>query len=248
MKQLALVFVLLAFPTGGAGAIQPLVAGLSEYRVGITTDFTGAEIFAYGAIDRPGDVVVLLRGPERSVTMRRKERFFGVWVNAASMTLDQVPAYYAIASSRPLSDIASEDVLERHDMGLEHLRKSLVIPPQKASENIRREWKDAAVRRHQQQELYPEVVGNVVFLGDRLFSALIEMPANLPTGNYLAEFYLLIEGEVVAAEVLPLFVGKTGVEAEVYEFAHEYSALYGLIAILVALVAGWLAHVAFRKG
>lgn len=247
MRRLAVLLVLLALP-GGAHAIQPLVAGLSEYRVGITTDFTGAEIFAYGAIDRPGDVVVLLRGPERSVTMRRKARYLGVWVNAASMTIDNVPAYYAVASSRPLEEIASVEVLERHDMGLEHLRKSLVIPPQKASENIRREWKDAAVRRHQLQDLYPKAPGNVVFLGDRLFSALLEMPANLPTGNYLAEFYLLIEGEVVAAQVLPLFVEKIGVEAEVYEFAHDYAALYGLIAILVALVAGWLAHVAFRKG
>jgi sugar phosphate permease len=33
----------------------------------------------------------------------------------------------------------------------------------------------------------------------------------------------------------------------VYEFAHRQSAAYGLIAILGALLAGWIAHLVFRK-
>ena len=75
----------------------------------------------------------------------------------------------------------------------------------------------------------------------------MEFPANVPTGTYKVEVYLLRDGRVVSAQTTPLIVGKIGLEADIFDFAHNYAALYGVIAILVALVAGWLAHVAFRR-
>jgi uncharacterized protein (TIGR02186 family) len=90
-------------------------------------------------------------------------------------------------------------------------------------------------------------VGQVTFLGERLFRTLVEFPANVPTGTYRATTYLLVDGRVESAQTTPLIINKAGLEAEVFDFAHNQSALYGVIAILVALVAGWLAHVAFRK-
>jgi hypothetical protein len=44
-----------------------------------------------------------------------------------------------------------------------------------------------------------------------------------------------------------LQVLKSGFEDQVYSFAHDRAALYGLIAIAVALVAGWFAGYVFRK-
>ena len=78
-------------------------------------------------------------------------------------------------------------------------------------------------------------------------SSEVSFPANVPTGQYLVEVYLLREGRIVQAQTIPLIVSKIGVEAEIFDFAYDQSALYGLIAILVALVSGWLAHIAFRK-
>ena len=232
---------------GTALAVEPLVAALSKYNVAITTDFTGDNILAFGAINRPGDVVVVLRGPTRPVVMRRKGRYFGVWVNAAAMTIEEVPAFYAIASSKPLEEVATPEVLRSHVLGMEHLRDTLDIPRAKASENIRRDWKEAAVRSHQRQGLYSDRVGEVIFRSDRLFSTWFGLPANLPTGNYLVHFYFLVDGEVVGAEIQPLAVAKVGIEAQVYRFAHEWPAFYGIFAIIVALVAGWMAHAAFRR-
>ena len=47
---------------------------------------------------------------------------------------------------------------------------------------------------------------------------------------------------------MPLFVSKIGVEAFVFDLARQHAVYYGLIAIAIALMAGWLAHLAFRKG
>lgn len=226
-------------------AAQPLLADTSKHLVAITTGFTGDEVLVFGTIGEPGDVVVVVRGPARSITMHRKSRIAGIWVNTASMTINNAPSFYAIASSRPLDEIAPANVLARHELGVDHL--GLEIPLTKASPDLAKEWKQALVRNQQRAGLYPEDVKSIGFLGSSLFRTRMSFPSNVPTGTYHAEVYLIADGLVVSAQKTPLVVSKLGVEADIFDFAHNYSAIYGIIAIIIALVAGWLAHVAFRK-
>jgi uncharacterized protein (TIGR02186 family) len=222
-----------------------LVADLSQHLVGITTGFAGADVLLFGAVEGHGDVVVITRGPEQPAVMHRKSRILGVWVNTASMTFDRVPSFYGIASSRPLEEIVPATVLARHEMGVEHLR--LELARAKASPNVAAEWRAGLLRNFQRAGLYAGSVRNVTFLGNRLFRTRISLPANVPTGIYQVQVYLLQDGRIVSAQTTPLSVSKIGGEAVVYDFAYAQPATYGLIAIALALVAGWLAHLAFRK-
>ncbi len=235
----------LGLAVAGPLRAAPLVADLSKHLVAITTGFAGTDVLLFGAVDEPGDVVVIIWGPPEQVVMHRKSRIAGIWINTAQMTFERVPSFYSVASSRSLDEIASEHVLSRLEMGVERL--NLPLPHAKASPNIARNWRDALIRNKQRLGHYAREVGQVIFLGENLFRTLVEFPANVPTGTYQIEVYLLRDGRVISAQTTPLIVGKIGLEAEVYDFAHNYAAVYGLIAILVALVAGWLAHVAFRR-
>ena len=42
-------------------------------------------------------------------------------------------------------------------------------------------------------------------------------------------------------------LSKTGVSADVYEFAHRREAIYGILVIIIALLAGWGAGAIFRR-
>ncbi len=223
----------------------PIVVDLSEHLVRITTAFAGAELLLFGAVEEPGDVVVIVQGPTRPVTMHRKSKFLGIWVNTANMTFEEVPGFYAISSTRPLGEIAAPTVLARNEMGVENLR--LELPRAKASPNVAQDWRDALIRNKRRSGLYSTEIGRVEFLGNRLFRTDLRLPANVPTGAYEAKVYYLVDGQVVSAQTTPLFVNKVGVEAVIFDFAYEQSALYGVIAILIALMAGWLAHIAFRR-
>lgn len=226
-------------------AAEPLVADLSDHLVAITTGFSGADVLLFGATDQEGDVVVVVRGASRPVVMHRKSRVLGVWVNTASMTFDRAPSFYAIAASRPLEEIANEKVLARHELGVDHIQ--LDLPRAKASANVAQQWRDALLRNESNANLYQSALRPVSFLGNRLFRAEFHLPANVPTGSYQVQVYLLHEGRMVSAQTTPLVVSKVGLQAEVYNFAQHQGALYGVIAILIALVAGWLGNVAFRR-
>ena len=241
---LGLAAACLCVPAGPARA-NSLVADLSQHLVAITTGFVGTDVLLFGATTEPGDVVVIVRGPDRPVVVHRKSRVLGVWANTAKVTFDRAPSFYAIASSRPLAEVAPVTVLARHQMGLDNLR--LDLSWMKASPNVAQQWRSGLIRNYEAMGLYRAEVGRVMFLGNRLFRAGIHLPANVPTGTYQVEVFHLQKGRVVSAQTTPLQVSKVGAEAEVYDFAYQNSALYGLIAILVALMAGWAAHMAFRK-
>lgn len=221
-----------------------LVADLSKRRIDITLGFSGAEVLLFGATDGGGDVVVVVRGPKQPVVVRKKERVFGIWVNHDWMRFNDVPAYYYVASSKPLETIASESTLSRIEVGFD----SIPLTPLDASPGADAEsFRTALIRAKERQGLYLTGPGQVTYIGGRLFRTTVSFPATVATGPYTVEVFLIRNGNIDSAQRWPLFITKVGLSAEVYDRAHKNSALYGLIAIAIALVAGWLGAIGLRK-
>ena len=110
-----------------------------------------------------------------------------------------------------------------------------------------REYRDALVRAKRRAGVFAAENSRVLFLGNRLFRTRIAFPSNVPTGTYTVTVFLVRDDRVVSAQTTPLLVSKTGIGADVFAFAHNYSALYGVASVLIALFAGWLAGAIFRR-
>lgn len=220
-----------------------LIADLSSREIGITTGFAGTELLLFGTVDGEGDIVVVVRGPKRREIVRRKHRVAGVWVTGRSVAFDEVPAFYYLSSTRPLDEIASPAVLAPRRIGAENLR---IVPASRADMG-RSEFRAALLRNKARSGLYGEHHGGVKVMGGRLFSTRVIFPSNVPTGEYAADVYLVRNGVIISDETTPLVVRRVGLEADIFQFAHQQSTLYGIIAIVIALGAGWLAGVVFRR-
>ncbi len=233
----------MALAGGNAALAQPLTADLSDHLITITSSYTGTELLLFGSVEEEGDIIVVVRGPEQQVLVRRKERVGGLWMNRATQSFAKVPGYYAMAATRPLDEIATENVLSRLGIG----PKNLTFEANGSGGPQGVEFRDALVRNMTREGLYPTEPGVVTWLGSRLFRTNIAFPANAPVGNYTAEIYLLHQNEVITAQTTPLFIRKTGIERAVFEYSRNYPLLYGLSAVIMALLAGWLAELAFRR-
>jgi uncharacterized protein (TIGR02186 family) len=104
----------------------------------------------------------------------------------------------------------------------------------------------ALIDEQQRVGLIGAEIGKISFLGERLFRATISFPTNVPTGTYLVQVFLARDRDIVGGQTTPLIVSKVGIDAEVSDFATRESAAYGAIAVLTAVVAGWLASLPFR--
>lgn len=242
---IAMVLCLLSAPRLAEAQSVPLVADLENHLVAITTGFTGTDVLLFGATDGPGDVVILVRGPAEDISVRRKERFGPIWANAESIELRDVPSFYSVASNGVPEDFASFRIRERYQIGLENLR--LTFADQRVPEEVQAEYREAVLRLNQDRDLYNAEIGSVSLLANRLFRTELHFPANVPTGIYFVEIYLFRDGDVASAEIVPLSISKIGIGAELYDFAHNMGPLYGLVAIIIAVLAGWAAEAAFRR-
>lgn len=236
-----------AGPVAAPAASQGIVADVDDHLVEITTDFAGQDILVFGAIDGPGDVVLVMRGSAGRLAVHRKARFAGIWVNADSVEFAGVPSLYGVASSRPLFEILTPEVLDRYQLGVGRVQFKEIESEAPGIGPFR----TALVQQKKKQGLYADRVGRVTFIGATLFRANLHLPSNVPTGTFLIDVYLVRDGRIVDAQNMPLVISKVGFGADVYKYANARSIaqrfFYGVAAVLVALLTGWLAHLAFRK-
>ena len=248
LTQLLLTVVLAAaLPPGDAPRAQSLVADLSHHLIAITTAFVGTQVVAFGVAKGGGDIVVTVQGPREEVIVRRKSRVAGIWVNREGMAFRRVPAYYAVASTGPLERIARPDVLAQLEIGTEYLDLEPIDASGFEISEIEA-FRDALVRRKQEQGLYSRKPAPINFVGDQLFRTTLVFPANVPPGIYQVQVFELQDGFAADAQRSTLVVSKVGLEADIYDFAQQRAPLYGLTAIVLAIVSGWLASVIFRRG
>jgi uncharacterized protein (TIGR02186 family) len=236
----ALVLGALAMGCMTNAQAQPLVSDISSHRVAIDSQFTGTSLLFFGAQQRPGDLLVVMRGPEARVTVRRKSRVLGMWVNRRSTVLEGIPLYYHLAATRPLQEMGAHWLLTSQQLGLPSLRQHYAVDGDM-------EYIEAFQNYQAARGLYDTAPGPIGFMGETLFRTPIDFPASLPRGTYTAEAYLLQNGRLVAMQSTPLLVAKRGFDAMVYDTAHRYPLFYGLLAVMIAVTVGWTASHLFRR-
>lgn len=254
LARIGLIAALTA--AAGPAAAERLVASLSNHRVMVTSNFTGDELVLFGGIEQDAasrprrggyDIVVTVTGPRQTIVTFRKERVLGIWVNADSRVLENVPAYLAVLSNRPLDDITNTETLRRLQLGLDN-----VPLPQRASVNIADAASDdpfrqAFIKIKSDQGLYRELSNGVTFLAPALFRASIPLPAEVPVGTYDVDIRLFADGAQIARAPSPFEVYKSGFEQVVTTAARDHGMLYGLGTAMMAIITGWFASVVFRR-
>ena len=232
---------------------QALVTDLSDKQIEIRHSFEGADLILFGAIGDtkvdPGtndfDVVIVVRGPESPATVRRKEKIGPIWVNRQSITFPKAPGYYAVAATRPLSQIASAASFQEAAIGFSNLR--LRANTGGNSTNLPAVYMAALDRIRTSNGLYRQEQDSVKIIGEGLFRTNVRLPANVPVGDFFVDAYVFQKGRQIAHNRISLNVDKQGFERAVFAFAHAYPLLYGFVAVFIALVAGWIAGVVGKK-
>jgi uncharacterized protein (TIGR02186 family) len=252
IRLFALILFLLPI-SASAQNVPKLVPDVSQRQINIQSGFTGAEMLLFGAIIYPRgvapegqvDVAVVLRGPTRSVTLREKQKIAGIWVNADSTDFRSVPAYYAIASSRPLDQIINSKTAAIYELGLNRLQLS---PSGEVNATEQRRFVDGLVDLNRRNGLFRQDAGTVEITDQVLYRARLKIPSSVPVGVYTAETLLIRDGRVIVADDnVEVRIRKTGFEQLVTILAQDYAFFYGAMAVLVSLLLGWFAGFVFNS-
>lgn len=251
-RGLAAMALLLAAPLLMGQREPVLVPEVSQSRIEVRQGFTGANLLLYGAVIDPAgtargtkyDIVVVLKGPTEPIRLREKERLAGIWMNSGSSDFRSAPSFFAVASSRPVSQIVDERTAAIYELGTQFIQLS---PSGQIEPEEQQRFARGLVDMRQREGLFQEAPEGVRISESVLYQARIALPSNVTTGQYTAETFAIANGRVLSSATADIEVVKVGLEGSVVYFAQQWSLFYGLGAIALSLSMGWLAGRLFAK-
>lgn len=233
-------------PPASAQRDPILVPEVSQHEVQVRQGFVGTELLLFGAILDPSgarggrdyEIVVVLKGPTNAIRVREKERIGGIWLNANTTDFRSAPSFFAVASSAPISEIVDERTAAIYELGLNFIQLSPTgtIDPEEQTK-----FTEGLVDLRQREGLYKEDMGGVQINEQVLYQARISLPSNVQTGTYTAETFAITRGRVIASAIAEVEVKKVGFERFVEVFSQKQAFFYGLIAVCLSILMGWLA-------
>lgn len=246
LRACVLLLALLPLPLWA----EEVVLGLSKDEVAITATFDGSDILIFGAVKRdkpaptedPLHVIVAVSGPSEPITVRRKDRRYGIWINTDAVEVDAAPSYYAVATSGPFDEVLSATEDLRYKISIPQAIRSVGAP---MSVSDTQSFTDAVIRIRRAEDLYQLREGTVDVTEETLFSTSIKMPANLTEGEYLTRILLTRGGSVISSYETGIGVRKVGLERWLYSMSREKPLIYGLMSLAIAIFAGWAASAVF---
>lgn len=240
MIRVFLVTILLIFSGQEIAFSRPIISGISTNEINIDSNFTGQKILLFGAKGDVGEIVIVVRGPKRSYIVNKKAEILGIWHNQKRVKFDDVYSYYSLFSTS--SDLGNKKLLRNLQIG-----KGNIDLEQGRDEKSDINFRLQLIDKMAQNNLYSENKDPIDFLDETLFKVMLDFPKNIAHGDYLVEIYLIDEGNVAAYQAIPIYVHQVGFSARVNNMAHHQSFLYAVIAIFLAVSAGFLANSIFNR-
>lgn len=216
-------------------------------RVEVDLFFRGAGLVATGTVPKDCGVVLKLEGERRAAAYRRKDRRGPLWMSTGRVEFDALPGLYMVAASSDSADLVRQ--LEVVGEGFGALRRSVTIEQSPPGDDgfVFDEFLGLKIRRG----FYALRPGSVAVsdVGGAIagFRTEFRVPPAVRPGTYRATLYCFNEHLLVSETVQSVTVEKTGLVRVLSEVAFQHGGLYGVVSVVVALAAGLVVGMIFRK-
>jgi len=204
--------------------------------VGIGTNFNGTDLSISGTVPEGTAAVIRLMGEPRDEFFKEKGKALGVlWMNLKTVEIKGVPDVFLMGT-----DGVSTIDWEHSDLGFKAVKgetDDLVF--------------DEFIKLMENDGFY-EVEKDVVQYkpaanGQRGFTASLSIPSAMHQGIYRVEVLAVKDGQVMGVASEELHTKLTGLPAMLSVFAFDHSLLYGVAAVLIAILAGLAMSLLFKE-
>ena len=218
---------------------------ISEDNIKIETNFTGKEVIIFGILNDGQETIMTIKGPQKNAVIQKKERILGFWFNTKQITYNEIPSVFFIASSKNIEDILPASTIIKEELSFNYLLENKTSHRNFISDVSLDNWKDNFVRINKNKNLFKKY--NVEKIDNKLFQTRIFFPAKSIPGEYKVNVYQIKNNLILNNKEKIITLKKSGVGSQIYNFAHNNAAAYGLFAIIFAIMSGFLAATLFRR-
>jgi len=232
---------------------QALTCKVNPNTVAIDLSYHGATLTVTGE-NTAGDELVIRIGNAAGEThykyMGKAGGFF--WMKKGNVGFKNVPGVYLLYTSRDIEHLLDPAGQKSNLIGYEALKGAAEMETT-STELLGNEakWKDEFIRFKEHQNLYAIHSGTVTRqhgTASDTYQAEVAWPYQAPPGTYTVEVMAIRNGQVAERAQTSFTVARSGVVAWLSDLAFNSPAVYGIMAVVIAIVAGFAVGMIFRKG
>ncbi|BCB95705.1 hypothetical protein JZK55_06270 [Dissulfurispira thermophila] len=232
-------------------AFADLTVDANHSHIKIDFFYHGSTMSVRGTSDPGVDLIIKLSSPEGHETLKQKGKVAGVlWMNVGTLNIEDVPGVYFLHSTKRIEDILNAEEMQKYVIGYAALAKHIRINPIANNEDKDR-WFKEFVKFKENSKLYSTSTGKISFTekdGKGSYYILTDWPYQVPPGIYTVTVYAVKDRHVVETAQTNIMVEQVGIVRTLASMAKNNGAVYGIISIVVALIAGFGVGIIFRKG
>jgi Putative transmembrane protein (Alph_Pro_TM) len=234
--------LVLCVPAYGTPAAQDL--HVSPAYIHIRTFFNGASITISADIPKQSSAIVEVTGAARPERLRRRGRRAGLWMSVGELTVRGAPSVYLLMSTPDLPNVSAAGDHWGYKALEKHVQFTGTLPKQ-GSGLLFQEF----IKLKQSQGLYgvfPKSLKPVnTSGGSKKVEGHLILPGNIAPGNYHILLSVLNNGKLVEQRSSDLPVKMRGLPGMLFTLAYQHAVLYGLAAVFIAIVTGFIMGLIF---
>jgi uncharacterized protein (TIGR02186 family) len=238
------VFLVGGLPPAMSGAVEGDLL-LNPTSISIGSFFQGAELQVSAVIPGNSEAVIEVRGPHREEHLVRKGRRWGMWMNAGDLTISDIPSLYFYAVTNPVLT-----TMPSAPWGFAALERQSQITGAVQPEGEPFFFRQFLALK-ESEGMYISEPGSIATElgpeGTRRLMKVFWLPARVPPGVYQVSVRVVQDGGIVVTKQQELQIAKVGLPSLVWTLAHEQAVLYGIVAVIIALVTGFLMGFFFKS-
>ena len=233
-------------PAGFARANAPTAFEINPPVLKVGTFFPGGEVTIEGEVPASEDVVVEIVGSQVNSVFDVKGRVGPFWMTREKVDLEHAPALYFLLLPSGPDWVQKAAAL---NLGIDHLKQQFNISRSEAApEDIFQMF----LKLKRSEKLYGEEPGTVSYSagknGRRRFTATCRLPSSIAAGRYTVKVTPIAHGVSGRELSGTLMVQEVGFVKMVNELATNRRLIYGITAVVIALLAGALMGIIFKGG
>ena len=234
-----------------AKPVSALTTEVTPRNIPINILYHGAQLTIAGESEANNDLIIRIQTEPREAHMKFKGKAAGLfWMKMGDMSFEHVPAAYLLFTSKSLESLLPVDERIKEGIGYESIKEHTVMSSSAEGMDPER-WIAEFIKFKKAEHLYQIQEGSITRPGgvqDSKYQLDIKWPYQAAPGTYNIEVLAVRDGKVVDRAETSLTVERTGIVAKLSDLAFNHAAIYGIIAIVVAMFAGFAVGALFKKG
>jgi hypothetical protein len=219
---------------------------VAPYVLHVTESFQGATITVSAEIPKDASAIVEVKGPTHKEHLLRQGRRGGLWMSVGEVTVEGAPSLYLVLSTPDVSSHLEGKTQWGYDALKQRITFEGSLPKQGRGALF-----DQFVKLKESQGVYGVFPDSLKLTstsgGQATYEGQFRLPGNIAPGTYPVVLSVLKGGKVVQQQSTELTIEMSGLPRFLTALAWNHSALYGLMAVLVALAAGFIMGFVFRS-